>query len=91
MENGTILSMSIIMCVMSFTLDWNLSKLASILGWLPLHMKIKFQNNTKTRPRKIFTTLCRRISLVKFCHVRYIIKNKITQKVFHKWIKTRKT
>ena len=31
-----------IVCIGSFTLDWNLGKSAYILGWLPLHIKTKF-------------------------------------------------
>ena len=65
--------MSIIMCMRSFTLDWNLSKSALILGWLSLYIKTRFQNKT-TKRHKIFTTSCHRFSLAKFCQVRYIIK-----------------
>ena len=73
--------MRIIMCMGPFTLDWNLSKSAYILGWLPLYIKTKFQNKTKTH--KIFTTSCHHFSLGKFFQVRYIIKNKLVQKMFY--------
>ena len=72
--------MSIIKCMNSFILDCNLSKSAKILGWLPLHIKTKFQNKTKTKPRKIFATSCRHFSLAKFCQVRYIIKKQTRAK-----------
>ena len=66
------------MCLVSFTLDWNLSKSAQILGWLTLHTKTKFQSKTKTKWRKIFVTSCLECSLGKFFQVRYII-NKQTR------------
>ena len=62
--------MSIIISMGSFTLEWNLSKSGEILGWLLLHIKAKFQNKTKTKPRKIFATS----SSLFFCQVRCIIK-----------------
>ena len=37
--------MSIIMCMVSFTIDWNLSKSAYILVFLPMYIKAKFQYN----------------------------------------------
>ena len=75
--------MSIIMCMRSKTLDWNLSKSAKILGSLPLYIKTKFQNKTKTKPRNFFDNSCRLLSLVKFWQVSYIIKNKLSQKMFY--------
>ena len=33
----------------SFTLDWNISKSAQILGWLPSHIKTKTESKTKTK------------------------------------------
>ena len=68
--------MSIIMCMGYFTLDCNLSMSAYILGWLPLHIKTRFQNKTKTKLRKMFATSCRHFSLVKFRQVKYIIKRR---------------
>ena len=62
------------MCMGYFTLDWNLSRSAQILGRLNLQIKTKLQNKTKTKPRKIFDSLCRHFSLAKFCQERYIIK-----------------
>ena len=54
------------------------SKSALILDWLlPLHIKTKFQNNTKAKPHKIFAmcfTSCCHFSLAKFCQISYIIK-----------------
>ena len=66
----------------SFSLDWNLSKSAKILGWLPFHMKTDFQNKPKTKPRKIFATLFCLFSLTKFCQVSYIIKKQTRAKMF---------
>ena len=80
MKNGIILFMSIIMCMESFTLGWSLTKSAQILGWLSLHIKTKFQNYTKTKPRKIFTTSCHHLSLATFSQVRYTIKKQTRTK-----------
>ena len=45
--------MSIIMCMGSFTIDWNLSKSAYILVFLPMYIKAKFQYKAKTKPCQI--------------------------------------
>ena len=71
-----LLFMSFIMYTEFFTLDWNLSKSALV----PMHIKTKFQNETKTEPHKIFTTLCCYFSLAKFCQVRYTIKKSTRKK-----------
>ena len=80
MKNGIMVFMITIMCIGSFTLDWNLSKSAQILSKLTLHRKTKIQTKTKMKPHKIFGTLCNHFSLVKFCQVSYIIKKQTRTK-----------
>ena len=75
-----IIFMSIIMCMGSFTLDWNLSKSGQILGWLTLHIKTKFQNKTKTKPSKFFASLHGHFSLTKFFQARYVMKKQTRAK-----------
>ena len=71
-----LLFMGFIMYMEFFTLDCYLSKSA----FVPMHIKTKFQNETKTEPHKIFTSLCCYFSLAKFCQVRYTIKNQLAKK-----------
>ena len=51
--------MNIIMCMGSFSLDWNLSKSAEILGWHKnLSSKIKLkQNRVNFLPRCVVTCI----------------------------------
>ena len=49
--------MTIIKCIGSFTLDWNLSKSALLLGWLPLQIKAKFKKIKKQNHVK-FWAIC---------------------------------
>ena len=72
--------MSFIMCMGSFALGLSLNKSSKFLGWLPLHIKTKYQNKRKIKPRKNFATAYRHFSLEDLCYVRYIIKKETRRK-----------